>query len=82
MTPAEIQNTFEAEISSVTGKLVGRGGVEDWALIRALVHKAMHIAVDQRADYCAVTLLLAEMTQHAHALMHPAHATATTTTAH
>jgi hypothetical protein len=70
MTPAEIQNTFETELTAVTGKLVGRGAEEDWALIRALVHKAVHIAAERRGDYCAISLLFAEMLQHSHQLMH------------
>ncbi len=70
MPPAEIQNAFEAELAVVIDRLAGRGSDEDWALVRALVHKAVHLAADRRRDYCAISVLFAEMTQHAHAVMH------------
>ncbi len=70
MTPAQIQDAFETELSTITGRLVGRGAEEDWALVRALVHKAVHVAAERRGDYCAISLLFAEMLQHSHQLMH------------
>jgi hypothetical protein len=70
MTSAELQTAFETDLTPVVNTLSGRGTLEDWALVRALVHKAVHLAAERRLDYCAVSTLMAEMTQHAHQLMH------------
>jgi len=71
MTPAELQTAFENELTPIVNSLAGRGSHDDMALIRALVHKAVHLAADRRVDYCLIATLLAEMTQHAHQVMHP-----------
>ena len=71
-TREELQKVHEEEIRRLTERLAGRGADSDWALVRALVHRAVHIAADRRAgEFCAVATLLAEMVQHAHNLLHP-----------
>ena len=68
----ELQRTHEAAIDALLEKHVGRGQDSDWALVRALVHRAVHLAAEKKAaEYCAVATLLAEMIGHAHGLCHP-----------
>ena len=72
MTPDELQKQHEAALTAVIAGLAGKGRASDWALARALVHKAVHLVADQRADeFCAVATFLAEMITHAHGLLHP-----------
>jgi hypothetical protein len=73
MTRDEMQKGHEAALDTAIRHLVGASRDSDWALIRALVHKAIHLAHDRGAEYCSVATLLAEMIQHAHAVIHPAH---------
>ena len=71
MTQHELHKAHEKELDDLIAKLTG-GTESDWALVRALVHKAVHLATDRQAgEFCAVATLLAEMIQHAHELMHP-----------
>ena len=43
----------------------------NWALVRALVHRGVHLAAERQAgEFCAVATLLTEMVAHAHGLMH------------
>jgi hypothetical protein len=72
MTLEEMQTQHEAELTRALAALAGRGQQSDWALVRALVHKAMHLVADRKAgEFCAVATLLAEMINHAHQLLHP-----------
>jgi hypothetical protein len=72
MTQEEAQKAHEQAIAELLDKRTG-APESDWALVRALIHKAVHLAADRKAgEFCAVAILLAEMTQHAHQLMHPA----------
>ena len=72
MTQEEAQKAHEQAIAELLDKRIANQE-SDWALVRALVHKAVHLAADRKAgEFCAVAVLLAEMTQHAHQLMHPA----------
>ena len=71
MTQDEVHKAQEKQLDDLIARL-GGGTDADWALVRALVHKAVHLAADRSAgEYCAVATLLAEMIQHAHELMHP-----------
>ena len=72
MTRDELQKAHEAALDTAL-RALGGDRDSDWALVRALMHKAVHLAHDRGAEYCAVATLLAEMIQHAHAVMHPAH---------
>ncbi len=72
MTVEDIQKQHEAEIDRVIAKLSGGGADSDWALARALVHRAMHMVAERRAgEFCVVAGFLAEMIGHAHQLLHP-----------
>jgi hypothetical protein len=72
MTTDDLQKQHEAELAAVLTRLSGKGKESDWALVRALVHKAVHVAADRKAaEFCAVATLLAEMVGHAHDVLHP-----------
>jgi hypothetical protein len=72
MSVDEMQKRHEAELATVLGKLSGQGTESDWALARALVHKAVHLVADRKAaEFCAVATLFADMIGHAHQVMHP-----------
>jgi hypothetical protein len=72
MTTEEMQKRHEAELQGALSALTGRGRESDWALARALVHRAVHLVAERKAgEYCAVATLLAEMIGHAHEVMHP-----------
>ena len=79
MTQEELQQAHEQELAALIEKLTsGRGSSQDsdWALVRALVHKAVHLAAERKAgEFCALAMLLAEQLQHAHSLMHPSTST-------
>jgi hypothetical protein len=72
MTSKEMQQQHEAALNDSIGVLSGRGKESDWALIRALVHRAVHLAAEHRFEFCGIATLLAEMTTHAHEVVHPA----------
>lgn len=73
MTVDELQKQHELELDRALTALAGRGRDSDWALVRALVHKAVHLtALQKAAEFCALAILLAEMVQHAHQVLHPA----------
>jgi hypothetical protein len=77
MTVEELQKRHEDELAPTIAGLSGRGRDSDWALARALVHRAVHLVADRRPqEFCAVATLLAEMIGHAHGLMHPSDAAA------
>jgi hypothetical protein len=72
MANEDQQKQHEAALDKAVADLAGRGQESDWALVRALVHKAVHLAADRKAgEFCAVATLLAEMLAHAHEVMHP-----------
>ena len=72
MTIEELQKQHEAELTAAVAGLSGKGRDSDFALARALVHKAIHLVADRKAgEFCAVATFLAEMIGHAHGLMHP-----------
>jgi len=73
MTIEELQKGHEAALTGVVDGLAGKGRESDFALARALVHKAIHLVADRKAgEFCAVATFLAEMIGHAHGLLHPA----------
>jgi hypothetical protein len=68
----DLQKAHEAELAPAMAALSGKGGESDWALVRALVHRAVHLAAERKAgEFCAVATLFAEMIGHAHELLHP-----------
>ena len=73
MTIEELQKGHEAELTAAIDNRAGKGKDSDFALARALVHKAIHLVADRKAgEFCAVATFLAEMIGHAHGLLHPA----------
>jgi hypothetical protein len=69
----DLQKAHEQVLAPTLAGLAGKGSDSDWALVRALVHRAVHIAAERKAgEFCAVATLLADMIGHAHGLLHPA----------
>jgi len=69
----DLQKQHEARLDAVLGELGGRGAESDWALVRALVHKAVHFAAGRKSvQFCALATFFAEMIGHAHQLQHGA----------
>jgi hypothetical protein len=67
----ELQKEHEARLSSLVTELVGRGAESDLALVRALIHRGIHLAAERKAlEFCALATFLAEMIGHAHQLQH------------
>ena len=72
----DLQKEHEARLSSLVTELVGKGE-SDLALVRALVHRGIHLAAERKAiEFCALATFLGEMIGHAHHLLHPGDATA------
>jgi hypothetical protein len=68
----DLQKAHEQALAPTLAGLSGRGGDSDWALVRALVHRAVHMAAERKAgEFCAVATLLSEMIGHAHEVLHP-----------
>jgi hypothetical protein len=66
-----LQKEHEERLSALIADRLGRGPESDLALVRALVHRAMHLAAETKAaEFCALATLLAEMIGHAHQLLH------------
>ena len=66
------QKAHEAALAGLLAERAGKGRNEDWALVRALCHQAVHLCAERKAgEFCAVATLLADMINHAHGLMHP-----------
>jgi hypothetical protein len=67
----EMQKQHEARLSTLLAELAGRGGESDLALVRGLVHRAIHLAAERKAtEFCALATFLGEMIGHAHQLLH------------
>lgn len=67
----ELQKQHEARLDGLLREVGSRGQESDWALVRALIHKAIHVAAERKAaEFCAVATFLAEQTGHAHQLLH------------
>ena len=65
----------EARVTAILGQLekefAGAGEERDWMLVRAMIHRAVHHAVDsKRVDFCGLATYLAEMIGHAHKVAH------------
>ena len=69
----ELQKSHEAKLDEVLRAIGGRSRESDWALVRALIHKAVHFNADRKAgEFCSIATFLAEQTGHAHGLLHTA----------
>lgn len=67
----DLQKEHEARLSAVIGELGGKGVESDLALVRALIHRGVHLAAERKAvEFCALSTFLAEMIGHAHQLLH------------
>jgi hypothetical protein len=70
-TVDELQKNHEKRLDEVLRTMGGQGRESDWALVRALIHKAVHLNADRKAgEFCALATFLAEQTGHAHGLLH------------
>jgi hypothetical protein len=70
-TVDELQKNHEKRLDEVLRTLGGHSRESDWALVRALIHKAVHFNADRNAgEFCALATFLAEQTGHAHGLLH------------
>ena len=68
----DLQQSFEARLDEVIKQVGGRSPERSWALVRALIHKAVHLGAETKeVEFCAVATYLAESIGHAHGLMHP-----------
>jgi len=67
----DLQKDHEARLTALVGEMAGKGSESDWALVRALIHRAVHVAAERKAaEFCALSTYLAEMIGHAHGLIH------------
>ncbi len=70
-TIEELQQQHEARLDSLVAETAGRGTDSDWALCRALMHKAVHLLAERKAgEFCTVATYMAELIGHAHQLLH------------
>ena len=70
-TVDELQKEHEARLATLLAELAGRGAESNLALVRALIHKGVHLAADHKAiEFCALATFLGEMIAHAHQLLH------------
>ncbi len=77
MSSDDLQKRHEQELATTLAGLTGKVRESDWALARALIHRAVHLVAERQAgEFCALATLLAEMIGHAHGLMHPENAAA------
>ena len=68
----ELEDQHAAALDRFCAERVGKGQESDWALVRALVHRAVHLTAERKAgEFCALATLLAEMINHAHHVLHP-----------
>jgi hypothetical protein len=66
-----LQKEHEERLTALIADRIGRGAESDLALVRALVHRAMHLAAETKsAEFCALATFLGEMIGHAHQLLH------------
>ena len=69
----ELQKEHEARLSSLLTELAGRGAESDLALVRALVHRGVHLAAERKTpEFCGLATFLGEMIVHAHQIIHGA----------
>jgi len=67
----ELQKAHEARVSALIAELAGQGGDSDLALVRGLIHRAVHLAAERKAvEFCGLATFLGEMIGHAHQLLH------------
>ena len=58
-TVDELQKEHEARLATLLAELAGRGAESNLALVRALIHKGVHLAAEQKAiEFCALATFL------------------------
>ena len=63
----ELQKQHEAKLNELLRAIGGKSRDSDWALVRALIHKAVHFNADRKAgEFCALATFLAEQTGKTH----------------
>ena len=73
----ELQKEYEGRLGTLLAELAGKGSESDLALVRALIHRAVHLAAERKAlEFCGMATFLSEMIGHAHQLLHGADKTA------
>ncbi|HVZ71462.1 MAG TPA: hypothetical protein VHJ20_03730 [Polyangia bacterium] len=66
-----LQKQHEARLNELIATLAGKGAESDFALVRALIHRGVHLAADRKSlQFCGLATFLAEMIGHAHQLQH------------
>jgi hypothetical protein len=67
----DLQKQHEERLDAILSERGGHGTESDLALVRALVHKAVHFAAANKSvQFCGLATFLAEMIGHAHQLQH------------
>ena len=67
----ELQKEHEKKVTALVAALSGVSPDSDWALAKALIHRAVHLCADRKAaEFCALATFLAEMIGHSHPLLH------------
>jgi hypothetical protein len=67
----DLQKEHEARLQGLVDELAGKSPEADLALVRALIHKAVHLAAERKTvQFCALATFLGEMIGHAHQLQH------------
>jgi hypothetical protein len=69
----DLQKQHEARITMFLAEVqrATSGAESDLALVRALIHRAIHLAAERKSvEFCALATFLAEMIGHAHQLQH------------
>jgi len=69
----DLQKQHEARITTFLAEVqrAASGAESDLALVRALIHRAIHLAAERKSvEFCALATFLAEMIGHAHQLQH------------
>ena len=57
-----LQKQHEAKLSALLAELAGKGGESDLALVRALIHRGVHLAAERKAiEFCALATFLGEI---------------------
>lgn len=69
----DLQRQHEERLTALVNELAALGTDSTAALVRALIHKAVHLAAERKVpEFCGVASFLGEMIGHAHQLMHGA----------
>jgi hypothetical protein len=69
----DLQKAHETRLTALLDELGGRGAESDLALVRALIHRGIHLAAERKSmQFCALATFLGEMIGHAHQLQHGA----------